>query len=186
MKFLKQKNISRFSITDNTLFVTSTGRAVMDLTGALRLPKGTGDDTFADGTAENQRPLTSGVSAPNGATGYIRYNTTTHSIEAYIGAPGNENWEVVRAPGELAIRKQTLGPGNGADEIFGPLAEAMPLGITDPYDYPIVVLVENVIQISQTNYTILPNYLGSGNDYIEFTSPVPLGKNITIYYGFGN
>jgi hypothetical protein len=65
MKFLKQKNISKFSISDNTLFANHYGRAVMDLTGGLRVPKGT--------TA--QRPQLSNVRTPNGPNGYIRYNT---------------------------------------------------------------------------------------------------------------
>ena len=74
MKFLKQKTISRYSPSDNTLFTNHYGRAVMDLTGALRLPKGT--------TAE--RPDISGVRTPNGPDGYIRYNTETNTIEGYV------------------------------------------------------------------------------------------------------
>ena len=81
MRFLKQRSLSKFSPSDNTLFTNHYGRAVMDLTGGIRLPKGT--------TA--QRPQVSGVRTPNGANGYIRYNTTTNSIEAYI----NGVWEVV-------------------------------------------------------------------------------------------
>jgi hypothetical protein len=82
MKFLKQKNISKFSISDNTLFANQYGRAVMDLTGGLRLPKGT--------TA--QRPQLINVRTPEGPDGYIRYNTTMNVIEAYIDG----SWVVVR------------------------------------------------------------------------------------------
>jgi hypothetical protein len=143
----------------------------MGLSGGLRLPQGT--------TA--QRPNTSGVRYPGDASefadGTIRYNIDTNSLEALIAGV----WEVVRAPGSVSIRKQTLGPGDGVVVSFGPLAESIPAGIIAPYDYPIVVLVENVIQISSTNYT-----LTSSNTYITFTSPVPLGKSVTIYYGFGN
>ena len=171
MKFLKQKNISKYSATDQTLFTNHFGRAVMGLSGGLRLPQGT--------TA--QRPNTSGVRYPGDASefadGTIRYNIDTNSLEALIAGV----WEVVRAPGSVSIRKQTLGPGDGIVVAFGPLAESIPAGIIAPYDYPIVVLVENVIQISDTNYT-----LTSSNTYITFTSPVPAGKSITIYYGFGN
>ena len=171
MKFLKQKNISKYSATDQTLFTNHFGRAVMGLSGGLRLPQGT--------TA--QRPNTSGVRYPGDASefadGTIRYNIDTNSLEALIAGV----WEVVRAPGSVSIRKQTLGPGDGVVVSFGPLAESIPAGIIAPYDYPIVVLVENVIQISDTNYT-----LTSSNTYITFTSPVPVGKFVTIYYGFGN
>jgi len=165
MKFLKQKNISKYSITDQTLFTNHYGRAVMGLSGGLRLPQGT--------TA--QRPQTSGVRYPGDssefADGTIRYNIDTNSLEALIAGV----WEVVRAPGATTITKQTLGPGNDVDVNFGPLT------LTPSSADNIIVLVENVMQISTTNYT-----LTSSNTVITFTSPVPLGKYVTIYFGFAN
>jgi hypothetical protein len=165
MKFLKQKNISKYSITDQTLFTNHYGRAVMGLSGGLRLPQGT--------TA--QRPQTSGVRYPGDATefadGTIRYNLDTNSLEALIAGV----WEVVRAPGATTITKQTLGPGDGSAVAFGPLT------LTPSSADNIIVLVENVMQISTTNYT-----LTSSNTYITFTSPVPVGKFVTIYFGFAN
>lgn len=166
MRFLKQKTISKYSPSDNTLFTNHYGRAVMDLTGGLRLPKGS--------TA--QRPQLSGVRNPNGANGFIRYNTTTNSIEAYIDGV----WEVVRAPGATTITKQTLGPGDATETTFGPLTQI------PSSENNILVFVENVFQISDTNYNLVDNYLGSGNTYIVFTSPIPLGKYVTIYFGFAN
>ena len=166
MRFLKQKTISKYSPSDNTLFTNHYGRAVMDLTGGLRLPKGT----------EAQRPQTSSVRNPDGADGFIRYNTDTNSIEALIDGV----WEVVRAPGATSIYKQTLGPGDDIETTFGPLY-SVPAA-----DDNIIVLVENVIQISVTNYNISYNHLGSGDAYIVFTSSVPLDKSITIYFGFAN
>lgn len=164
MKFLKNKNISRFSISDQTLYANQYGRYIFDGTGAIRLPKGN--------TA--QRPQLSGVKTPNGANGYIRYNTDGNTIEAYIDGV----WQTVAAPGASGIVKQTLGPGDDLQTIFGPL-HAVP-----PSEDSIIVLVENVWQISNTNFNILYNYLGSGNAYIEFNSAVPLDKDITIYFGF--
>jgi hypothetical protein len=178
MKFLKQKNISRYTINDNTLITNQYGRAIMDLTGGLRLPKGT--------TA--QRPQLTGVRTPAGPNGFIRYNTETHSVEAYIDGI----WEVIRSAGDTAIVKQTLGPGNATERFFGPLVitptapNPGSAGTNAVYTYPIIVLVENVMQIETTNFIIRENYLGSGNTYIEFTSAVPLDKLITIFYGYGN
>jgi len=164
MKFLKQKTISRYSPSDNTLFTNHYGRAVMDLTGALRLPKGNTDD----------RPDLSGVRTPGGPNGYIRYNTDTNSVEAYVAGV----WEIVTAPGTTGITKQTLGPGDDVLTRFGPLS------LIPASENSILVFVENVFQISDTNFNVLYNYLGSGNAYIEFTSPVPYDKYITIYFGF--
>lgn len=166
MRFLKQKTLSKYSPSDNSLFTNHYGRAVMDLSGGLRLPKGT--------TIE--RPQTSGVRNGNGANGFIRYNTDTNSLEAYIDGV----WEVVRAPGATTITKQTLGPGDDVETTFGPL------DIEPSSENNILVFVENVFQISDTNYNLDYNYLGSGDTYIQFTSPVPLDKYVTIYFGFAN
>lgn len=171
MKFLKTKNISKFSISDRTLiaYPDANGpgsRVVLNAHGGLMLPKGT----------TSQRPQLTGVRQPTDANGTIRYNTTTSSIEAYVGGA----WEVVRAPGAATITKQTLGPGNDIDTTFGPLT------LTPSADDNILVLVENVMQISVTNFNLSYNHLGSGNTYIVFTSPVPLGKYVTIYFGFAN
>ena len=165
MKFLKQKNISKYSATDQTLFTNHYGRAVMGLSGGLRLPQGT--------TA--QRPNTSGVRYPGDssefADGTIRYNLDTNSLEALIAGV----WEVVRAPGATTITKQTLGPGDGVAVSFGPLT------LTPSSENNIIVLVENVMQIGTTNYS-----LTSSNTVITFTSPVPVGKFVTVFFGFAN
>lgn len=178
MRYLKSKTLSKYSPSDNTLITNGFGRAVMDLTGALRLPKGTTDQQ-PQGTKLGD----TAVFTPNGANGYIRYNTSTnpvtgleYGLEAYIGG----QWEIVRAPGAATIHKQTLGPGDDVETTFGPLT------VTPAADDNILVLVENVFQISQTNYSISYNHLGSGRAYIVFTSPVPLDKNVTILSGFAN
>jgi hypothetical protein len=57
------------------------------------------------------------------------------------------------------------------------------------------VLVENVFQISVTNYTVEQSVSGnltgpgapySDGWYVKFTEEVPLGKYVTIYYGYSN
>ena len=196
MKFLKQKNISKFSISDNTLFANHYGRAVMDLTGGLRIPKGT--------TA--QRPQLSNVRTPNGPNGYIRYNTTTNAVEAYI----NGVWEVVRASGATAIQVSRF-TANGTETTFGPLNAAYVTNYTAS-DYNVMVLVDNVIQIgAKVNYTVVKRQSGSfvsvnyspfsasgpgtyTNDeyYIQFSAAVPAFGGtgdpiyVTVFYGYGN
>ena len=196
MKFLKQKNISRFSISDNTLFANHYGRAVMDLTGGLRIPKGT--------TAE--RPQLSNVRTPNGPNGYIRYNTTTNAVEAYI----NGVWEVVRASGATAIQVSRFA-GTGTETTFGPLNSAYVTNYTAS-DYNVMVLIDTVMQIgAKVNYTIVKRQAGSfvsvsyspfsasgpgtyTNDeyYIQFSAAVPAFGGtgdpiyVTVFYGYGN
>lgn len=165
MKFLKQKTISRYSPSDNTLFANHYGRAVMDLTGALRLPKGT--------TA--QRPQLSSVRTPNGPNGFIRYNTDSNEVEAYVDGA----WETVVAPGVSAVSRQELGPGDDVETTFGPLDEVPSTELS------ILVYVENVFQHADTNFNLVYDYLGTpGDTRIVFTSPVPLDKYVYIYYGY--
>jgi len=188
MKFLKTQNLSRYGLTDTRLNANPYGRYIMNGTGALRLPKGT----------TNERPQLSTVKTPDGANGYIRYNTSIDTftmlpigLEAYIDGV----WEIVRGPSAGSIVKQTLGPGNYDEIFFGPL-QRIPASIDN-----ILVFVENVFQISTTNFTIVQNPPGTAlatygsvvegqpypaGVYLRFESPVPLDKLVTIYFGFSN
>lgn len=179
MRFLKSKVLSRFSPSDQTLFTNQYGRAVMNLAGGLRLPKGT--------TAERPQGTKSGDSSVRtlgGVNGFIRYNTDIDpdtgleiGIEAYVGGA----WEILRAPGAGAIVKQTITTADGIETTFGPL-ERIPASENN-----IIVLVENVFQISDTNFNLSYNYLGTpGDTRIVFTSPPPPAKNITIYFGYAD
>lgn len=193
MKYLKTKNISKFSINDRTIIAYPEangpgGRVVIDTTGGLMLPKGS--------TAE--RPQLTGVRQPTDANGTIRYNTSTNQIEAYVG----NTWVVVASPVAAAITKQTLGPGDGTETVFGPL-NSTPAYVTaySASSDNVIVLVENVFQISTTNYSVVqsvggsltgPNAPYADGWYIKFTSPVPAsgsGGNpvyVTVFYGYAN
>lgn len=178
MKFLKQQNLSKYSIADNTIFANNYGRVTIDAVGGLMLPKGT----------SSQRPQLTNVKQRTDANGTIRYNTTLNCLEAYILGV----WEVVRAPGTQSIVKQTLGVGDGTQTVFGPLNQ-VPSHVDN-----ILVFVENVFQISTTNFTLeqsdgtsvsLPGptqpYVAGW--YIKFTSAVPgIGLPVTVYFGYAN
>ena len=190
MKFLKTKNISKFSINDRTIIAYPGGngpgaRVVMNNSGGLMLPKGS--------TA--QRPQLTGVRQPTDANGTIRYNTSNSTIEAYVGG----TWVTVASPVASAITKQTLGPGNGVERVFGPLNSTFVTSYSASADN-ILVLVENVMQISTTNYTVVQSNgvtpingnIYAAGWYVNFGSAVPAsggGGNpvfVTIYYGYAN
>ena len=152
MKFLKTKNISQFSINDRALIYYPAGngpgnRVVVNANGGMMLPKGT--------TA--QRPQLTSVRQPTDANGTIRYNTTIPALEAYVGGA----WVTVASPFAAAITKQTLGPGDGAFTIFGPLNTTFAASYAASADN-VIVLVENVMQISTTNFTITQNPSSTG------------------------
>lgn len=157
-----------------TLVTDSRGNTVIDGTGGLVLPAGT--------TAE--RPTVD-------FQGSMRYNTDTNAVEIYTDG----SWQLIKAPAADAIQKQTLGPSDGTETVFGPLLEQ------PANDDNILVLVENVLQISGTNFNVVysdgidgglgPNAPYAAGYYIKFTDAVPAvnpGSGapiyITVLYGF--
>ena len=182
MKFLKTKNISKFSISDNTLIAYPSGatgkysRVVIDATGGLMLPKGTGDAAYTEDTPLNQRPRLTGVRQPTDANGTIRYNTTLSIIEAYVGGA----WVTVASPFAAAITKQTLGPGDGVSTIFGPLNATYAPSYAASADN-VLVLVENVMQISATNFTVNQNPTSTGTGSEINATALTAANNGTSY-----
>jgi hypothetical protein len=191
MRYLKTKNVSKWSTNDRSIIVYPNGngpgnRVVMNAKGGLMLPKGT----------LSERPQLTSVRQPTDANGTIRYNTTDSTIEAYVGG----TWVTVASPVASAITKQTLGPGDGVETVFGPLNTSFVTSYSASDDN-VIVLVENVFQISVTNYSIEqsvsgnltgPNAPYADGWYVKFTSAVPAtggGGNpvyVTVYFGYAN
>lgn len=116
--------------------------------------------------------------------GYVRYNTNTDQMEFYQ----NGAWRSVRfkEPNQdPGIVQQNLGVGDNTETVFGPLNSG-------DSDYPVpaagqnvLVFVENVFQIHNTNYTLIQNPSGKTPGwYLEFASPVPAGKPVTVLHNF--
>ena len=171
MKFLKTKNISQFSINDRALIYYPAGngpgnRVVVNANGGMMLPKGT--------TA--QRPQLTSVRQPTDANGTIRYNTTIPALEAYVGGA----WVTVASPFAAAITKQTLGPGDGVATIFGPLNATYAPSYAASADN-VLVLVENVMQISTTNFTINQNPTSTGTGSETNATALSSANNGTSY-----
>ena len=190
MRFIKQQttNLRRIQPTAKGVKQDIDDQVVMVSERALKVPIG----TLA------QRPGEAGVTTTS-AVGQVRYNTTDQQLEAYQ----NGAWREVRfkEPNQdPGIVWQNLGVGNvaGDETVFGELQ-------SNDTDYPvpatvtnIIVLVENVVQIPTTNFTLHqtadissgganegPNhpYTESGTGWwIKFTSPVPTGKPVTVIH----
>ena len=190
MRLIKQQttNLRRIQPTAKGVKQDIDDQVVMVSARAMVVPVGTLEE----------RPGEDGI-ATSSAVGQVRYNSTDQQLEAYQ----NGAWREVRfkEPNQdPGIVWQNIGVGNaGGDEtVFGELQS------NDP-DYPvpasannILVLVENVLQIPVTNYTIHqtaaissggaeqgPNhpYTASGTGWwIKFTSPVPTGKPVTVIH----
>ena len=149
MRLLKAQNTNLRNIYGKGVKYDINDQIIMDSTNVVLIPKGT--------TAE--RPATP-------INGHLRYNTTVDRFEVYESGL----WVNVRnaAPAGVGqnapITQQNLGNGDATITIFGPLDSQDP----DPtYTAPasaqnILVFVENVFQISTTNYTLEQNPSSTG------------------------
>lgn len=167
MRLLKSQNTNRRSIAGKGIKYDINDQIVMDSKKSLLLPKGTTEE----------RPT-------NFVNGSIRYNTTTNEMEVYQ----DNSWRKIRykepstSPG---IVQQNLGSGDSIEVDFGPL-------VNNDSEYPIpiaaqniLVFVENVFQISTTNYTLVQNPAGKPVGwYVRFGTPVPTGKPVTVLHNF--
>lgn len=176
MRFLKASTISRKNIKDDTLAVDVDKQILMDSNNVLLMPKG----------ATTNRPGEVGAATATPVNGHIRYNTTTNEVEVYQ----NSAWRNIRFKEASSITQQTVGTGDDTETVFGPLSPA-PSATQQAQNY--LVLVENVMQLATTNYTLEQSVSGSLSGpnspyadgyYVKFSSAVPTGKPVTVLHGF--
>ena len=144
MRLIKAQSTNLRGIYSKGVKYDIDDQVVVDSTRAMVVPVGTLE----------QRPGELGV-ATSSTVGQLRYNTTDQQLEAYQ----NGAWREIRfkEPNQdPGIVWQNLGVGNiTADEtVFGELQ-------SNDTDFPvpasannIIVMIENVVQIPTTNYTI--------------------------------
>ena len=153
MRYLKQQNLNKFRRSDATVLTDVGGRVNMRTTASLLLPKGREDQR--SGAVEN---------------GMIRYNTDIADIEVYV----NDQWRRLRYKEPVEIVQQSLGYGDYVKQQFGPLNPIPHSGQN------ILVLIENVVQIHNVNYTMSQD---TGDWWIYFDQPPP-NKLITVLHNF--
>lgn len=155
MRLLKAQNTNLRNIYGNGVKYDVDQQVVLDSTNSMMISKGT--------TA--QRPASP-------ANGHMRYNTDENEFEFYQ----NGAWRKVRYKEPVSITQQNLGSGDAVETLFGPLDS----GSTD-YPNPaaaqnVLVFVENVFQISGTNYTLVQN----PGSRAEVSSIVSVGTTTVI------
>lgn len=174
MRLLKAQNTNRRTIYGRGVQFDIDDQVYMESTNSIRVPKGT--------TAE--RPA-------NPENGHFRYNTTDNRFEVYE----NGAWAGVRGvtPVLVGITQQGLGNGDATETVFGPLASGDPEYPVPAAAENVLVFVENVFQISTTNYTLEQSVSNSLTGptapyadgwYIKFSSAPDLGKPITVLHNF--
>jgi len=156
MKLLKAQNTNLRNIYGKGVKYDINGQVIMDSTNAMLVPKGT--------TAE--RPT-------NAENGHIRYNTDTNEMEMYQDGA----FRRTRFKEPTLITQQDLGFGDQVETIFGPLDSGDPIIPVPGAAQNILVFVENVFQISTTNYTLVQNpggpYIITSIDSIDGSTGFP-------------
>jgi len=172
MRYLKRQNLNRRVANDTTLY-SDVANANVYIS-----PTGSGSVSVPVGT-NSQRPA-----APT--NGMMRYNTDVVSggqMEVYSAG----RWRALRFVEQKQIVQQNLGAGDGIATQFGPLnatyynptgnnANNVTVGGQN-----VLVVVENVLQLSTTNYTVVNNPSVTGETYVGTTS-VSVGNGSTTLY----
>ena len=157
MRFVKRQQLNTKLITDPSVSVEQNGQVILGTNYAVKVPTGT----------SSERPQ-----FPE--NGQIRYNTDLNEFEFYV----NNAWEEARTMRPNVVSTQNLGTGDASEVAFGPLSP-VPASAAN-----VLVLVENVVQIADVNYTLVQNPSGRNGWFIQFDSAVPLGKDVTVIHGF--
>ena len=163
MKFLKKSQINFRNVKDDSIAIQITGEVTMDTTDALLLPKGT--------TAQKPGGASS-INTPK--RGHIRFNLDTNEVEVYQGESDiSATWRALRYKESTQIIQQDLGAGNDEEYIFGPLNPAPPTSelVDSKSNWTgsnLLVLVENVIQLNNSNFVIIQNPCNLTSTAISF------------------
>ena len=173
MKFLKAQTTNIRGIQHGRGIYFDADEGVrMESTNSLNLPRGN----------NAQRPSTAQI-------GQIRYNTQENYVEFYQAGV----WKPIRLQEPTTITQQSLGNGDGTETVFGPLNSGNTAFPVPSAAQNVIVLVENVFQLSTTNYTLEqsvsgnltgPNQPYADGYYIKFLSAVPNGKAVTALHNF--
>jgi hypothetical protein len=166
MRYLRRQVLNRRAPSDSRLVVDITNGVVMKTPNNMLMPKGT--------TA--QRPVTPVV-------GMMRYNTDTNEVEVYEGA--SATWRNIRYKESTGITQQNLGYGDAVTTIFGPLTPAPPTVVENGKTWSgsnLIVVVENVIQLHTTNYTVVNNPLILGVTYSgDVSANTLVGESVLLF-----
>ncbi len=179
MRYLKTLTLNRRRIYDERVAVTTGNDLLMNTLNSVILPNSN-----------------SAISSPS--LGQMRYNTTTNQVEVYQGTSlGSAVWRALRYKESTQITTQNLGYGDADTVYFGPLNPAPPSVVESGATWSganLIVMVENVIQLHVTNYTIEQNPSIAGQEYIPRTlgitnigattinfNPAPAGYDYIAY-----
>jgi hypothetical protein len=172
MRFLKQLQLNKRDVKDQRVSALGNGEILLKSTHSLQLPSGNGS-----------------TNRPGSPTaGMIRYNTTSANVEVYQGS----SWRSLRYAESQSITQQNLGAGDDSTVYFGPLS-VTPSLIASGQTWGgqnVLVIVENVIQLNSTNYTVVQATSGTpitvgAETYTPKLSVAATVGSTTLYFNTG-
>ena len=169
MRYLKRQNINRRIPQSTTVYSDAADANVYinpRRSGSLALPQGT----------DAQIP-----SSP--VNGMMRYNVDHGEVQVYQ----SNKWRSLRFKESTQIVQQNLGAGDSSTVYFGPLNSAysptnISSNITNFTGQNIIVVVENVIQLSTINYTVVQNPSIGTETYTAYSSTSTSQGASTVYF----
>jgi len=171
MRYLKQQNINRRVANHTSVYVDNTD------TNVVLNPVNKGSVILPVGTTSTR---------PTPTNGMMRYNTdavTNGQVEVYSAG----RWRALRFTEQQPITQQNLGAGDSNNTYFGPLnstyynpSNQANNATVDGQN--IIVIVENVIQVSSINYTIVNNPTLPSETYTPTLSSSAAIGNSTLYF----
>lgn len=149
----------------------------MGVTNSLTVPKG---------TSAQQPGVFGNTDTPTPVNGMIRYNSDTDQFEGYQ----NNSWRVFRFKEPGLITQQNLGAGDGTNLYFGPIspspstftAQSGTTWNTTQMAKNMLVIVENVLQVSGTNFTVVLNPTIAAETYVGASSASTSNGATTMYF----
>ena len=172
MRYLKRQTINRRDIADTTVYSDTANANV------YVAPKGNGSLVLPSGN---------GAARPgNPVNGMMRYSTdavTSGQVEVYSAG----RWRALKYVEQGTIVQQNLGAGDASNTYFGPLnstyynpsnnANNTTVGAQN-----VLVIVENVIQVSGINYSVVQNPTLPTETYSPKLSYNAVVGSTTLYF----
>ena len=172
MRYLKRQTINRRDIADTTVYSDTANANV------YVAPKGNGSLVLPSGN---------GAARPgNPVNGMMRYSTdavTNGQVEVYSAG----RWRALKYVEQGTIIQQNLGAGDASNTYFGPLnstyynpsnnANNTTVGAQN-----VLVIVENVIQVSGINYSVVQNPTLPTETYSPKLSYNAVVGSTTLYF----
>ena len=180
MRYLKRQTLDRRSANNTTLYSDAAR------TNITMAPVGAGNLYLQAMNGAVQLPTGSNAQQPAGANGMMRYNTdvvTGGRVEVYSAG----RWRALSFVEQKQITQQNLGAGDGNNTYFGPLnstyynpgnnANNATVGAQN-----ILVVVENVLQLSGINYSVVQNPTISAETYTGSLSVAASSGSSILYF----